>query len=218
MKYQISILFLCFSCTVLAQDSRTNDRLKLGTEISTTFSVLDENGITPFLTLKKKRHQFAIGPRFVYSSFDDYEIRNKDNQVYTIDANYRYYASSQPTKIRPYIQFSLEYQYGRKYGESFYDSESPNQTTIGQSFPNSFNLGIESTRHYLNMYTNLGFELALSEHVFIANSIGLGLQTAQKTSRYTDVDQGEIVYRSATNLSVQKGIGWMVNVGLGFRF
>jgi hypothetical protein len=217
MKYKISLLFLCFSCAVFAQNSRTNDRLKLGTEISTTFSVLDENGITPYLTLKKKRHAFAIGPRFVYSSFDDYEIRNKDNQVLTLDANYRYYATANPNKIRPYIQFSLEYQYGRNYNESFYDPEDVDQS-VDAYFPIAFNLGKETTRHNLNMYTNLGFEMALSEHVFIANSIGLGMQTHQTTSRYNNLDSGEMELRQATNLSVKNGLGWNVNVGLGFRF
>lgn len=217
MKYQFSLLLICLCCSISAQDSKTNDKIKLGAEISTIFSVLDENGITSFLTLKKKRHQFSLGPRFVFSSFDDYEIRNKDNQVLTLDANYRYYASSKPTKIRPYIQFSLEYQFRKTYLTSVYDPNSP-IIPVGPIFPIAFQLGTETTRHTLNMFTNLGFEMALSEHVFIVNSIGLGMQTAQKTERFTNTDSGEIVLRSATNLSVVKGLGWMVHVGLGFRF
>ncbi|MFA7275149.1 MAG: hypothetical protein WC044_14860 [Crocinitomicaceae bacterium] len=216
MKLQISLLFFCLNFVAFGQDSRTDNRLKLGTEISTTFSGLGQNGLTPFVTLKKNKVAFAIGPRFVYSSFDDYEIRNKNNEVLTVDANFRIYASANPHNIQPYIQFSTEYQYGLLRTESFYNAEI---IPVGSpTFDHSFQMETEATRHNLNLYTHLGFEVLLAKHVYFNNSFGLGLQTIQNTTRYTNLDNGQIELRTATDLSSTHKLGWIVNLGLGFRF
>lgn len=210
------ILLVLFAITTNSFGQyQTTSQTRIGLALETTFSSLNYNGLTPYLTLGNDCHEFQVGTRLNFNKLIGQEANNP--QRFVIDLGYRIVFFNKIKWLQLYGIFKTEYGFNRETDNWHYtvpEEEDLESLYLGSS---SFNAHSDIKSHTINFHLGLGAEVGLTNDLYLKTdaSLGVGGNTLKRT--YTNVETNENVLNSMMLFGNRK-MSWMLSAGIGYRF
>lgn len=195
-------IFVLLYLPAISQNNSTQSPYKLGVTVSSSVNIISGDLlIAPLMTVRKNKHQFELGPQFVYGQL------NRDNRNIGVEFNYRYYPNGNDKRFEMFL-----------FVNSNYINSFQEQSYILHSYSISGEVHgtvINTTKGYsATIHAGYGVQVNIFKGAYIGSNVGLG----GGVSGYNSITISDNLDLNSSHSWKGSDISFIVGLHLGYRF
>lgn len=191
----------------------TADETTVGILVETTFSGLNQPGLTPSLTIGCATYQFQIGPRITFEQMAGNQDKQGKNTFWDFGYRYGFFLRNAFTW---YAAGRVEYGRQRSSIDWYYQYPMATNSPSPYLGDNSFNARTDKNQYHINFYLGSGIEFILVDKLYLTMFGAAGIKTYSGYTDYLNQDNGEVVLH-ASSIFRNDGWSWLSSAGIGYR-